>query len=179
MFTLTSSRMTVTVLLASFLFLTWCGTTETNLVQVQKFQFSLPTAYISVPSKTLDTYNVASTVVSARKNGTSSLVLSEGTAPKETTIDTFTKNTASRIKQQTLWYTSPTVTKKTFTCWKDTLIGYLHTFTQAQAQDASTISMYYAQYYFIHQNSIYILSLADPKKNTILPDIIKSLRCTQ
>lgn len=82
------------------LLLAGCGTQEVSIVQVQDLSFSIPTTLQSISPQTLDNEQVAHTIIGARKDTTSSLVMSESSLPNSITIKEFTEQSSKRIEQQ-------------------------------------------------------------------------------
>jgi PBP1b-binding outer membrane lipoprotein LpoB len=52
---------------SSTLFLAGCGTPSTNTVNIQNFSFSVPTNFQSIPSSSLDSAQIANSILAAWK----------------------------------------------------------------------------------------------------------------
>lgn len=74
----TPKKWALLVVGSAVLLLAGCGaTTSTNTVRVQQRQLDIPTTYVSVSQNGLDQARVASSVLAARKDSKTSLILAE------------------------------------------------------------------------------------------------------
>lgn len=174
------SRIVSSIVMSCVVILSGCSTaSSTSTVRVQDWQFDLPSALISVSKKWLDQAHVASSILSAWKNGKTSLILAAWPLPAATTIQEFTTQSQKRLSQEILGYIPGTSRKRTITCNNTKLIGYMVTFQQSHPGDTKTIINYVSQFYVQKAESVYVLSLADTEENTILTDIVDTLHCVQ
>ncbi len=163
--------------MASVVLLAGCGTTAVNTVQIQDLAFNIPTTFQTVSSQTLDNQQIAHTIIAARKDTNSSLIISESSLPSTITIKEFTEQSAVRIAQQMIWYSKVDITSKSFTCnWND-IVWYKHSFTERDIKDNTKVVNYYDQFSFQRNGSVYIISLAQKEEKSIFNDIIDSLAC--
>ena len=159
------------------LLLAGCGTQEVSIVQVQDLSFSIPTTLQSISPQTLDNEQVAHTIIGARKDTTSSLVMSESSLPNSITIKEFTEQSSKRIEQQMVWYVKGSISSQTFTCKEEKITWYTHSFTENDIKDSAKVLTYYNQFSFQRNGSVYIISLAQKEEKSIFSDIIASLWC--
>lgn len=159
------------------IFLAWCsGTTSLN-VQVQDFSFNIPPSFQSISSQSLDNAQIAHSILAARKDGNANIILTESSLPSNVSIKNFTDSASKRTSQEMIWYGNASITSKSFMCNGKKQQWYIHSFTQSDIKDIKIITTYYEQYYFARNGSIYILSIAQNTKKSIVDDIITSMRC--
>jgi len=160
----------------SMALLAWCGSSTTvTTASIDGLSFSIPSTLQSIPLSAIK--QSQNNIVAARKETSWSLVLSESTMPAGMDIATFSQQWEQHLKGQLMWYTAGSLTKQSFTCSGQNVTSYLHSFAHTATQDANKIDSYYNQLYFIHNGSIYILSLAQTTKKSIFNDIMTSLHC--
>ncbi len=164
-------------IIGSVIFLAGCGSTSVNTVNVQDLSFNLPTTYQSVSSQSLDNAQIVHTILAARKDTNSNIVISESSLPSSLSIKDFSEQSVNRLSQQMMWYTKVWLTTKSFACNWENIEGYKHSFTENDIKDTSKILTYYNQFAFARNWSVYIISLAQKEEKSIFDDIINSLTC--
>lgn len=165
------------IVLSTCLLVQGCGSVVQTLVSIQDFSFGIPTTMQAVSSASLDSAQISHNILGARKDTTSNLVLSESSIPSSITLQIFTDQARARIAQDMIWYSNGSVSSTSFTCNGTKVPWYIHSFSQTDPKDSSKTIMYYQQFYFIHNASIYILSLAQTDQKNILSTTIDSLTC--
>ena len=161
------------------LLIAWCTGSSSNTVTIQDFSFSLPTTYQSISPTALDNAQIAHHIIAAWKAINDTLILSESSIPSTIDIKTFTEQTQARLTQNMIWYDQGKISSTSFTCNNTKISAYLHHFVQTDTSDKTKINVYYDQLYFIYNDSIYILSLAQKEEKSIFSDIVDSLACVQ
>ncbi len=165
---------------SAVLLLAGCGaTTNTNTVRVQQRQLDIPTTYVSVSQNGLDQARVASSVLAARKDSKTSLILAEWTLAAVTSIQEFVAQSQQRLSQEILGYAKGSTRKKSLSCKDEKLPWYIMTFQQTDPWDPKKIATYVSQFYVQKGESVYVLSLADAEENSILSNIAGSMECVQ
>lgn len=164
-------------IIGSVIFLAGCGSVSVNSVTVQDLSFNIPTSYQTISSQSLDNAQIAHTILAARKDTNSSIVISESSLPSSLSIKDFSEQSANRLGQQMMWYTKVWLTTKSFTCNGQDIEGYKHTFTENDIKDTTKVLTYYEQFAFARNGSVYIISLAQKEEKSIFDDIITSLTC--
>jgi hypothetical protein len=130
-----------------------------------------------VPSTTLDAAQITHSILGAWKDTNTSLILSESSLPSNIPLQTFTDQARSRLAQNMVWYSNGKVWSASFVCNGSKISGYTHSFAQTDAKDTSKTVMYYDQFYFSNNDSVYILSLAQKEQKNIFNSIMDSLTC--
>lgn len=155
-----------------------CTGWSSNTITVQDLTFSLPTSFQTISSATLDQAQIVHSIIAAWRWDRANLVLSESSLPVKTSLQQFTQQTQARLAQNMVGYANGKVSSTSFSCNGKKIPAYTHTFEERQLQDESKISMYYDQLYFVRDDSVYILSLAQQEKKSIFSNIVWSLGCT-
>lgn len=157
--------------------LAWCGKPAETSISIDNISFSIPKEYQLISSSSLDSAQIVHNIVAARKASDSNIILASSTLPAQTSLKTFAEKSRTRISQEMIGYVPGSLSSKNFTCNGKKNTGYLHTFTKADLKDSTKTLVYYTQYYFLQEGSLYILSIAQDSQKSIVNNIISSLAC--
>lgn len=158
-------------------FLMWCGNSSVNTITVENISFSIPKEYQTIPSSALDNAQIVHNIIGARKSSDGNIILASSTLPAQVSLKEFAEKAKTRISQEMIGYTNSAITAKKFTCYGKKKTWYLHSFDKVEIKDSSKVLLSYDQFYFIESDSLYILSLAQSTKKSIVNSVIDSLAC--
>lgn len=160
------------------LLLTGCWSNKDNLVSAGSFSFQVPSTYQSVSNTNLDRAEIDRSVIGVWKWDKGNIILASSKMPQQMTIKEFAEKTSLRLSQEMVGYTNKKISQKKFSCGGSKTAWYLHHFEKADLQNTKDILTYYDQFYFVNNNTLYILSVAQMEKKNIVNDMIRSLTCT-
>lgn len=158
-------------------FLMWCGSSSMNKITVENISLSIPKEYQTIASSSLDNAQIAHNIIAARKSSDGNIILASSTLPAQVSLKEFAEKTKTRISQEMIGYTNSSISAKSFTCDGKKKTWYLHSFDKVEIKDNTKVLLSYDQFYFVESNSLYILSLAQSTKKSIVNSVIDSLAC--
>lgn len=163
--------------LISSVFLMWCGSSSTNKITVENISLSIPKEYQTISPSSLDNAQITHNIIAARRSSGGNIILASSTLPAQVSLKEFAEKTKTRISQEMIGYTNSSISTEKFTCNEEKKTWYLHSFDKVEIKDKTKILASYDQFYFIESNSLYILSVAQTTKKSIINDLIWSLAC--
>lgn len=167
------------VLMISALVLAWCWPTSTAPVGFDGLQINVPTDFSTVSSSSLDSYQIINKILKVYKNGTKTLIIARSTLNASLTSEEYANTSREKLAASMPGYSHSDDGTLSFTCWKEKIKGYTHSFSVATTKSDDLAKTYIIQYYFIAQGTPYIISEADVSSShySDFTSMLSSLHC--
>lgn len=160
-------------------FLAGCGSATTSTILFDWLQVAVPTTYTAISNAQLDSYQIVNKVLKAYKNGTRTMIIARSALTANMSPSEYATASKEKLAQWVPGYTYIKDGSISFTCGKNTSIGYTHFFSILDNTQDNPWKTYVAQYYFISQGTAYIISEADRSDShySDFTSLIDSLQC--